>query len=175
MRGERPETEGGATAGEVVVVLKSVLVFPKGASESSTEALDALVPQGEAANGNLFVEFELTGTNCGVLNGSKVKVEAAGTEVVKRRSNTSAVFWPKWAKSQRLVHRKDGVGRRIRQRWSKPARRRDRGRRTVGTGGQSIQTRQMRTQSRRGRRHGEWHGETGNSRWRSVRLGKIVE
>lgn len=72
-----------ANAGEVIVAVKTVLVFRKGASESFTEALDAFVAEGESANKNLFVEFELTGTNCGTLNGTKVKVEAAGTEITE--------------------------------------------------------------------------------------------
>jgi hypothetical protein len=66
-----------SNAGEFSAPALTSLAFP----ESSTKAvLEALLPEGEAGNPNLFVEFELSGTNCGVLNKIKVKITATGTE-----------------------------------------------------------------------------------------------
>lgn len=73
--------EKGSVAGEIIVAGKTVLVYPKEKAKGTEEALDAFIPEGESANPNLFVEFELKGTNCGILNNTKVKVEAAGTEI----------------------------------------------------------------------------------------------
>ena len=68
----------GGNAGEIETTVKTVLLYPEGKKESTTEANDAFFPEGK---GNLFVEFELKGTNCGTLNNKKVKVTATGTEV----------------------------------------------------------------------------------------------
>jgi len=65
-------------AGVVLTEVKSVLVYPHEKAETNEEALDAFVPD-EA--GNLFVEFTLTGTSCGLLNNLKVNVNATGTEI----------------------------------------------------------------------------------------------
>ncbi len=81
----KPET--GYPAGELVVAVKTVLVFRKGSAESFTEALDAFVPEGEGtttgANTNLFVEFELPTATCGTAHQSGVRVEAVGTEITE--------------------------------------------------------------------------------------------
>jgi hypothetical protein len=64
--------------GVVLTEVKSVLVYPHEKAETDEEALLVFVPD-EA--GNLFVEFTLTGTNCGLLNNLKVNVNATGTEI----------------------------------------------------------------------------------------------
>lgn len=67
-----------STAGEVLVSnIHTLLAYPQGKPETTTEAYDAFVPSTE----NTFVEFTLTGTKCGLLNNEKVKVKAIGTEV----------------------------------------------------------------------------------------------
>ena len=72
-------TSAGEAAGVVKFAVKTLLVYPEGKKESTTEADDAFFPG--TAGSNLFVEFELKGTNCGTLNNKKVKVNATGTEV----------------------------------------------------------------------------------------------
>lgn len=73
-----------ATAGLVEVNgIKTVLVYPQGKAGSTTEALDAFIP----GSGNLFVEFTLKGTNCGLLNNIKVNVNATGTEITEPAFN----------------------------------------------------------------------------------------
>ena len=87
MTGLKPEK--APTKGEIIVAVKTVLVYPKGKAQKPEEALDAFVPEGEGAEGaaanNLFVEFELTGgaANCGTLNLIKVEVRATGTEITR--------------------------------------------------------------------------------------------
>jgi hypothetical protein len=67
--------------GEIVLAVKTVLAYPKGEKEGTLKSLDALFPEGDATNPDLLVEFELHGTNCGLLNDVKVPITATGTEV----------------------------------------------------------------------------------------------
>jgi hypothetical protein len=74
-----------ANAGEVRVDVLTVLAFAKG---SRTSAVDIFGPEGEAANENLFSEFELlnkAGAStelCGaILNKQKIKITTSGTEL----------------------------------------------------------------------------------------------
>ena len=103
--------EKAPTKGEIIVAVKTVLVYPKGKAQKPEEALDAFVPEGEGAEGaaanNLFVEFEFTGgaANCGTLNLAKVEVKATGTNVTRPPFNrkcgvlaklgtASGAYWP---------------------------------------------------------------------------------
>jgi hypothetical protein len=83
IKGVKPEP--AANNGEVIVAVKTVLVYPLGHSGSTTEADDAFVPEGEGAEpsaaNNLFVEFEFPATDTCGLKGTKVEVKAAGTEI----------------------------------------------------------------------------------------------
>ncbi len=71
-------------SGEIIVSVLTILAFAKG---SSTSAVDIFAPTGEAASENLFSEFELvnkpeaTEELCGLLNKTKIKVSATGTEL----------------------------------------------------------------------------------------------
>jgi hypothetical protein len=90
---------------EVIVDAKTVLVYPEGVR---TSALDAFAPQGESANPNLYVEFELLPTKAGgckaITAGTKVKVTAEGTEIVvkgeKRKCGVLAEVGEANAKSE---------------------------------------------------------------------------
>jgi hypothetical protein len=69
-------------AGELIIPTKTVLTYPEGEKEGTRRSFDAVFPQGEAGNENLFTESELTGTNCGALfAGLKVKAITTGTEL----------------------------------------------------------------------------------------------
>ncbi len=68
-------------AGEVIVGALTVLAYPNEKAGSEEASLDAFAPEGEAANPNLYVEFELTGTNCALLKNQKIRVNAIGTEI----------------------------------------------------------------------------------------------
>jgi hypothetical protein len=69
-------TAGTPNPGEIIVTALTVLAYAKG---SRTSALDLLAPE---ESSNLFVEYELKGTECGgILNKAKVKVLAKGSEV----------------------------------------------------------------------------------------------
>jgi hypothetical protein len=76
-------TNSGADT--IVVAVKSVLVFPHEKAETNTEALNAFTPDNNEVNNNLFVEFTLKNapgsTECGLLNGLKVDVNATGTTI----------------------------------------------------------------------------------------------
>jgi hypothetical protein len=69
-------------AGEIKTVLKAMLVYPKGRTNSEEEAWDAFFPK--EAN-NELVTFKLEnkpGTiECGALNGAEVQPVASGTEI----------------------------------------------------------------------------------------------
>ncbi len=67
-------------AGEVIVNVLTALAFA-GNSEARTLAVDIFAPVGEAGNENLYVAFELSGTNCGILNKKMMAVNATGTKI----------------------------------------------------------------------------------------------
>jgi hypothetical protein len=69
-------------AGEVIVDSLTILAYPDKEQEGTKSALDAFAPEGESGHENLFVEFELSGTNCpATFKNAKVRVEAIGTTI----------------------------------------------------------------------------------------------
>jgi hypothetical protein len=60
--------------------VKTVLGYPEGKTEKIEEAYDQFFP---ATSETVFVEFELSGSSCGLLNKQKVKVVATGTKVTE--------------------------------------------------------------------------------------------
>jgi hypothetical protein len=67
-------------SGEIEVAVKTVLVYPDGKKDSTTEANDAFFPAVEGSNE--FVSFTFEGAGCGfLLNKMVAHVTATGTEV----------------------------------------------------------------------------------------------
>jgi hypothetical protein len=60
--------------------VKTLLGYPEGKTEGVEQAYDQFFP---ANSETVFVEFELSGTNCGFLNKQKIKVVATGTKVTE--------------------------------------------------------------------------------------------
>jgi hypothetical protein len=68
-----------AGTGEVIVAVKTLLGYKKGAAEKEP-LYDEFFP---AAENNEFATLEFVGTSCGTLTGSKLLVKATGTEAPK--------------------------------------------------------------------------------------------
>jgi hypothetical protein len=77
--GKKPLAAGNE--GELKIPVKSILVYPNGMSGTKELALEGFFPVGEAGAVNLFVEWEYVGATCGALNGTRLAVNAVGTEV----------------------------------------------------------------------------------------------
>lgn len=67
-------------AGEVIVNVRTALAFA-GNVEARTSAVDIFAPVGETGNENLYVAFELSGTNCGIVGKKTIAFNATGTSI----------------------------------------------------------------------------------------------
>lgn len=77
-KGIKPSPAG--KAGEMIVNVRTALVFAENL-EARTSAVDIFAPMGEVGNENLYVAFELSGTNCGIFGKKTIAFNATGTSI----------------------------------------------------------------------------------------------